>query len=1004
MRIPCYHKNTEVLHMGTLPPRAYFIPYESEDSAQTDDREKSAFFTSLCGDWKFCFFNSFEDVDACVFAADYDTRALPEYPVPSCFQLYDNGKYDSPLYSNLMYPFPTDPPHVPDKNPCALYIKEFEADEKMLMRDTVITFEGVSSCFYLYVNGEFVGYSQVSHSTSEFDITGHIVAGRNRVSVLVVKWCDGSYLEDQDFFRLSGIFREVYLLSRGKTRLNDVSIKQEYPSGLESAVLEIDCDICGTADIHYSLNSPSGETVCSGVSKAARFTLTVPHALLWSDETPYEYILKLCTGDEIIPFAIALREVLICDKTLFINGKKIKLRGINRHDSSAENGYAVTLCEMKRDLLLMKKANCNCIRTSHYPNDPRFLGLAQSLGFYIVDEADLETHGMGYNTEADWDWTRWSYLSDSPEWKNAYVDRAARLYERDKNRGCVIMWSLGNESGCGVNHRYMREYIKSRDEHALVHYENAHLEFKAVPEGENFSDISDVESRMYPGTGYIEKYLNNSEYTKPFFMCEYVCSMSTGDVYDYWRLADKYDGFCGGCIWEWCDHAVNFPEGDGTPRYYYGGDFGDFPNNGICCIDGLVFPDRTPRPGYYDMKKVYEPFRGEYNSGVLKIKSVRYFTPLSDLCAVWTVSCEGKVLLSGIIEALDIAPQGEQEYHLFEKELDSASDSFLTVSVKQRNDEPWAERGCEAGFLQFELPSKATLEPKKSFPLVSEDGERYVSIACGDNSYVFDKAYGQLCSVEHSGKKLFAAPSQFSLWHAPTYNGGSAQVWRASHLDHVSQKTYSARVTEGDGEEVIITTDIALGGPSSPPVVKMSAVYTFRSDSSCEIALSGSVRENVTPLPRLGLLFTLKPENEDIRYFGLGETETYPDRFNAARYGEYRLTVTDNFVHYIRPQENSSHYKTRSVSVGKKGGCALSVTGGENGEFSFNASHYSDMLITETKHDFELRAEPFTYLHIDGRFNAISENREQNNSENRRIFDDKKFSFTFRLMPEDFPQ
>lgn len=1000
MKLPDYHKSLARLHVNTEKPRAYFVPFDSKEKALKGDRNDSAYLMNLCGDWKFMFRNSFEDIDCEFYSSDFNITTCEEEKVPGCFQLYKNGKYDKPLYSNLMYPFPTDPPHVPDENPCAAYIRDFHVSDEMLTRENIITFEGVSSCFYLWVNGEFVGYSQVSHCTSEFNITDKLHSGSNRIAVLVVKWCDGSYLEDQDCFRFSGIFREVYILSRNKNHIKDIEVKQQFSSEYLKATLDVKCDVNGETDICYELYSPDGQLVSQG-NADNKFSINIDSPVMWNDEAPELYTLLIYAGDEIIPLRTALCEKVIKDKKFLINGKAVKLRGINRHDSSPENGYTVTLQEMKRDLMMFKAANVNAIRTSHYPNDPRFLELCDIYGFYVIDEADIETHGMGYNTRDDWDWMRWSMLSTVPEWKEAYVDRAQRLYERDKNHGCVVMWSLGNESGCGVNHRAMREYIKSRDENAIVHYENAHLEFTAVPEGECFADISDVESRMYPGYKYTEDYLNDEQYDKPFYMCEYVCSMSTGNVYPFWELVDKYDNFCGGCIWEFSDHAVNFPDENGNARYYYGGDFGDFPNDGICCIDGMVFADRTPRPGYYDMKKVYEQFRGSFDNGELTVKSVRYFTSLSDFGAKWTLTSGKDVLARGEIQSLDIAPLGEKTYKLFYmSDFDFVGDCFLTVSVYQKNDTKWAEKGYETGFMQFEIAAEQKTEDKKLYPVICTEEDRFVTIKCGDNEYTFDKPYGRINSISRNGEQLLVAPAKFRIWHAPAYNRGSVDEWLLNHFDHIAQKTYRTDVNVND-TNVIIDTDIALGGPANPPVIKMNVKYVFNSDGTFDIQAQGTVRENVPVLPRLGIEFKMKEDSEIIRYFGLGEIESYPDRFKACRYGEYELTVTDNFIHYVRPQENSSHYRTRRADVGKGNGAGLRVVGKGIKDFSFNASHYSAEQITEKAHDFELEKEPCTYFNIDWRFTGFAESKEFDTPENKRLLDDKEFSFGFKFEPID---
>lgn len=1006
MLFPAFHKQLQTLHIGAKKPASYFIPFSSVEDALTGDREKSDRFTSLCGDWKICPFDSFEEIDRLFFSCGFPVAGLDTVTVPGNIQIYDRCKYDKPLYSNLMYPFPTDPPHVPDRNPAWALLKDFDLSESESAETHEIIFEGVASCFYLWINGHFVGYSEVSHARTVFDITRFTRAGKNRVSVLVVKWCPGSYLEDQDFFRLSGIFREVYLLKRDRIHADDVEIKQYVDEDLNSAEIKVKCDINGVTDVSYGFVSPDGTVIKSGTESAHHFSFTVALPQLWNDETPYVYTLFVTVGDEVIPFQVALRRIEIKDKKLLINGKALKLRGINRHDST-EQGYVVSLDRMKEDLLLLKRANVNHIRTSHYPNDPRFVDLCEALGFYLTDEADLETHGMGYNTVSDWDWTRWSCLSNSPDWKNAYVDRAALLYERDKNHGCVIMWSLGNESGCGVNHRAMAEYIRARDERNLVHYENAHLEFKAVPDGENFSDISDVESRMYAGVGYIADYLKDEAHTKPFYMCEYVCSMSTGDVYDFWKLVDENDNFCGGCIWEFTDHALNFPASDGSPRYYYGGDFGDFPNDGICCIDGLVFPDRTPRPGYYDMKKVYEQVRGKYENGTVTVRNVRYFTALRDIDIMWNIKSDGKEILSGCISSPDIAPQSEMSFVLFDgNAISLGKNSFLTLSFVQNGDTPWAGKGYETAFLQFELTDGtaektgcAAANDTENTCVSVKEGDRLVSVFAGNTEYVFDKSYGCIKSLKINGTEMFAEPSAFAIWHAPTYNRGSVDGWYKNHFHRVSQKTYSAKISRSDGL-VIADTEIAIGGPANPPVVKAHVKYTFTPDGSVTVEASGTVRENVPVLPRLGLKLTLNEENESIEYFGLGETETYPDRYKAARFDEYKTTVTDNFVHYIRPQENSSHYKTRRAKVGNPDGEALAFTPFGMKDFSFNASHCSAEQITEVKHDFELKNEHKTIVNLDWRFNAISENSELNNSENKRLLSDKTFNFGFVISPD----
>lgn len=996
-----FHKSLETLHMNTQKPGAYFIPYSTMDEALTFQRENSSFYTDLCGEWKFRFYPSFEDVDlSCVAVADisdYDSIT-----VPRSWQMYTGRDYDKPMYSNLQYPFHTDPPHVPDENPCGAYYTTFCVTKDMQGRRLMLNFEGVSSCFYLWVNGTFTGYSQVSHSTSEFDISDFVLEGENTLTVLVVKWCDGTYLEDQDFFRLSGIFRDVYILHRNKKGIEDFSVKTDIQSNEKSARISVSYSLYEKGNvISYVLFSPNGKTAHRGEADGGLFSIDIKSPLPWNDEMPYLYTLFILVEDEIIPVRIGIREFKIDNRKLLVNNKPIKLKGINRHDSHPDNGYTVTRRDMINDLMLMKRANVNAIRTSHYPNSPLFLELCDELGFYVINEADLETHGMGYEVEGEWDWQRWSLLSRMPEWKEAYIDRARLLYERDKNHPSIIFWSLGNESGVGANHRAMAQYIRSKDEKAIIHYENSHLEFKAIEDGADYSDISDVESRMYPKADYIERYLADKSNKKPLFMCEYVDSVTTGDVYDYWSYVDKYDNFCGGCIWEFCDHAVNVPDGNNNPRYFYGGDFGEHPNDGICCLDGLVYPDRRPRPGYFDMKKVYEPFRGGFDGkGTIKIKNVRYFLPLSDLTAVWTLSHSVGKIASGRIESLQIEPQVEKEYTLFDlnKIKEKLKENcFLTISLIQNEATPWAQKGYEVGFMQFEIPTIKEKKRLKQNTVKFVEDKRFIRASTGRISFVFDKAFGSISEYSLNGTPLLFQKSSFDIWRAPNYNGGSKERWLLERFDRITQKTYYSKLIECDAKHIKIECSFCLGAHSCLPVIRASAIYTFNGDGTVNISVSGSVRNNAPLLPRLGLRLVLPSGFERIEYFGLGETETYPDRYKAARFGEYSLSVQENFEHYIRPQENSSRYKTRWVKIKNTEGIGLFAEGFGMDDFPFSASHFTANQLIEAAHDFELEPREETYLNLDWRVNSISEDRLLATSQNKRLLDDKSFKFGFTL-------
>ena len=991
-----FHKDLSTFHYGTSEQRAYYIPYSDKASALTGTRENSKYFNLLSGEWKFRFYNSFEDLDKEIVSPALSLDGFDDITVPRCWQTYINRDYDKPLYSNLEYPFPTDPPFVPNENPCGVYFKDFEIAKES--KKYYINFEGVSSCFYLFVNGNFVGYSQISHSTSEFDITDVLIDGTNRICVIVVKWCDGSYLEDQDFFRLSGIFRDVYLLTRNPGHLNDISIKALLSDDFESCDIEITADNASSAS--YELLDINESIIASGtLSKECTINITNP--ILWNAEQPYLYTLLIYQANEIIPFKLGVKRIEIKDKMLLINGKQEILRGVNRHDNDPFTGYFVSYENMKRDIFLIKKANCNTIRTSHYPNDPRFYELCDQYGLYVVDEADLETHGMGYEVEGEWDWTRWSLLSNLPEWKSAYIDRAKLLYERDKNFPCVIMWSLGNESGVGVNHRTMAQYIRERDKNALIHYENSHKEFKAIPDGEDFSDISDVESRMYAGVGYIEEYLNDAKNEKPFFMCEYVCSMSTGDVYDYFKFADEYNNFSGGCIWEFSDHAIGVKDENGKVRYYYGGDFKDQPNNGICCIDGLVYPDRKPRPGYFDMKKVYEPFKGSFKNGILTLKNRRRFTSLDDLYAVWKVSSNGDVIDTGNINTLDIAPENEARLKLFDpNKYQDCKNCFLTLSFKQKEATPWASKDYEVGFLQFELGKFSNELPSKSSArIITEENDRFITMRADKTKIVFDKKYGRICELSVDGESLIKDDISFDIWRAPTYNGGSKDRWYLERFERIKQHTYSCDIIQNDENKVVINVSLSLGAHSSPPVIKMTALWSFFCDGTLTVSCSGKVRENAPLLPHLGLKLTMPKEFENVEYFGLGDKESYPDRNKAFKYDLYKTSATEMYEHYIRPQECSNRFGVRYASVENDAGVGIVFSAIDKIPFCFKAIHYDANDLIESKHDFELPETDKTVLNIDWKVNAVSENSELDVPKNSRNLGDKSFDFGFKIVP-----
>ena len=990
MLINAYHKDLNSLHIGCEKPRAYFIPFHSEEAALKGVREKSERFISLCGEWDFEFYGSFEDI-----GEDFLSSALADkIAVPACWQTRLGKGYDAPLYSNLFYPFPLDPPYVPDENPAGHYRRRISLNKKG-GKSYYINFEGVSSCFYLYVNGKFAAYSQVSHCTSEIDITNLLADGENVFDVIVVKWCDGSYLEDQDMFRLSGIFREVYILEREAAHIRDIFLKTELSDGLDRAELTAEVDFEGTAELSSRLISPEGKTVARSEGKID-YSLDAPE--LWCSENPKLYTLLISCGGEFIALKVGFKRLEIRGNVAYFNNKPIKLYGINRHDSDPETGYYEDYEHMLRDIHIIKQGNCNTVRTSHYPNDPRFLELCDEYGLMTVDEADIETHGMGFEYRDTWDWTRWSKLSTDDEWENAYVDRAERLFERDKNHACVIMWSLGNESGCGKNHRAMRNYIKSRDAKAVVHYENAHLEFKAVPIGENYSDISDVESRMYASLEYTKAYAENKNSKKPFFFCEFCCSMSTGDIHAHCDMFRKYPSIFGGCFWELTDHGIVRENGG----YGYGGDFGDFPNNGICCVDGVVFPDRSLRPGFYDMKKGYEPFEAEYSDGSVNIFNRRWFESLSDLYAEWSLEVNGEIVMSGRIDETDIAPQSAARYKLFDSVPESEC-CFLTLFFRQKKAEKWADADYEAGFVQFDLSRAQAKTPVSAAAPKLSEGSRFVKIESDGAVYTFDKPYGRISSIVCGGREMLAEPIKIELWKAHGYNQlGTAEDRRSAAMQAAVQKTYAANI-ETEENCVKITCPISMGGPAVVPVLSGELVYKFYGDGSAVMSFSGEFRQLLKEmnmhLPRFGFAFRLKGGYENMEYFGKGPTESYADRHRACRFGKFKTTVSENFVPYIRPIENGAHFGSKYGVVSDDSGAGMIFAPASEDSFFFNASHFTPYMLEEAKHNSELEPLDDTMVYADYRFDIRGGHGYYDEVEPERKWSFEPFEFSAAFKP-----
>ncbi len=1006
--LPNYHKSLDILHYNCEKPRAYFIPAQSKEAAASERRSDSAYFKTLCGDWDFKYYSSVTELED--FTADgfsFDEKIT----VPMNWQMLLDRGYDIPQYTNVNFPYPVDPPHVPDANPCGVYSREFNIPASVLSSKRIyINFEGVDSCFYLYINNKFAAYSQVSHMTSEIDITDYLFAGRNNIKVVVLKWCDGSYLEDQDMWRMSGIFREVYLLYRDPAHIKDINIRTTLSDDFTSAEVVVDIDRFGdTSEVNYRFENAEGEIILEGSAGHDVIDFGAKNPRLWSDENPYLYKLFIYCGNEVICLDVGFRRIEISNKVVYINGKKVKAKGVNRHDSHPILGHATPYDHMKRDLLIMKAHNVNMVRTSHYPNDPRFLSLCDRLGLYVCDECDIECHG--FHPAGNW-----AMVSDSEEWTAAYLDRTERMYERDKNHPSVIMWSLGNESGLGRNQFAQTAWLRGHDTSRPIHYEGAHAGYC---QGRNETGVTDLESRMYPYYTFPIEYCENGvwtsppkdcveelNWTSPLFMCEYSHAMGNGpgDLEYYWDLIYKYDEFSGGCVWEFTDHSVDIGKLPGEHKYTYGGDFGDHPNDGNFCVDGLVYPNRKPHTGLIEYKNVIRPVTAEpvdLACGKIKVKNLRYFTALDDINMIWSVEKNGKEIAGGTVRSLGIAPQCEEEYTL-DYTINTEGFYYLNLSFRKNCATEWAPVGHEVGFVQLKIdapaPVRETVITDTAALSVDED-ERYITVYADETVYRFDKAMGFIDTICHEGKDMITAPVVPTVWRAPIDNDRYVKNdWNKFGYAEAVQKCYSMELGEVTEKSAKISADISLGADSKLPILKAKVDYTVLASGELIVNYDVNVGEAMPFLPRFGITLTMPEGSENLRYFGYGPYESYVDKHQASRVGDFTTAVTENFEHYVRPQENCAHFGTKWVTVWSHAGHGLLVSAMED-DISFNASHFSAKQLTETAHDYELVPSKETYFTVDYKMSGVGSHSCGPKLMEKYQLKEKSFSFKISVKP-----
>ena len=1008
MIVPRYYENLSVLHENTMPARAYYIPASRRMDNLVEHREESDRMQLLNGTWKFQYFNSIYDIQDSFFEKNYDTENFDEIQVPSVWQM---AGYDTHQYTNIRYPFPFDPPYVPQDIPCGAYVHTFEYSRDEKAPKSFLNFEGVDSCFYVWINGSYIGYSQVSHMTSEFDVTDVLQDGTNTVAVLVMKWCDGSYLEDQDKFRMSGIFRDVYILKRPKQAISDYHIKTRIEDML--AKVEIEMKFYSPLNVKISIEDRNGAVVALGsIAEEGTAVLEIASPELWNTENPYLYKLILETENEVIVDHIALRKIEIKDQVIYLNGQKIKFRGVNRHDSDPVTGFTINPEQITTDLTLMKQHNFNAIRSSHYPNAPFFYEMCDKYGFMVIDEADIEAHGpfMIYRKE-DTDYNRfkrWNEkIADDPVWEEAIVDRVKLMVERDKNRFCIVMWSMGNESAYGCNFEKALEWTKNFDPDRITQYESAR--YRNYDETYDYSNL-DVYSRMYPALSEIQEYLDKDG-SKPFLLVEYCHSMGNGpgDFEDYFQMIQDNDKMCGGFVWEWCDHAIAHGTAEnGKTIYAYGGDHGEEIHDGNFCMDGLVYPDRTVHTGLLEYKNVYRPARVisyDKESGELVLHNYMDFDDLKDYVKIsYELTQDGLVISKGILPEFSVAPHGEGKTNL-KINVPENGKCYLKLIYHLKKELPLLDEDHILGFDEIEVSKEDTKckLAEKWIPKTVVDSELQVNendtqihIKGREFAYTIDKRTALFTEMKFAGREYLNHPMELNIWRAPTDNDMYIKSeWKKAHYDKAYTRAYTTEVVQGK-HGVKITSHASVVAETVQKILDVTITWKIEAAGKIDADIAVTKDDEFPDLPRFGVRMFLDKKLSAARYFGMGPQESYCDKHQAASHGLYRADVGDLHEDYIRPQENGSHYDCEYVELNNS---RYGIVASAEKAFSFNASYYTQEELEKKTHNYELIESDSVVFCVDYALNGIGSNSCGPVVLEQYRFDDVLFRFQFTLIP-----
>ena len=1000
-------ENHQIDGINRMPARAHFLTFPSKEKALLNNNRYTHAFKNLNGVWKFMFLDAPEYSPEGFFNSDFDVTKMDDITVPGNWQLQGYGKMH---YSDLWYNFPINPPYVPTENPTGIYKRTFFVEESYRDKKIIIRFCGVDSAYHLWINGKEVGYSKVARNESEFDITDIIRVGEeNDVTVRVYQWSDGTYLEDQDMWWESGIFRDVELIGVPKDGINDYKVIADLDDEYKNGIFKVEAFLRTTKEVNVTFelvdageNTVFTKTVVTKEGKACidEVIADVNH---WTAETPYLYKLFMTVEDdgqivEVIPQNVGFRNIRLNGETFLVNGVAIKFKGVNRHDYSPQNGRVVSREEIEKDIILMKQFNINAIRTSHYPNSYYLYDLCDEYGMYLIAETDLECHG--FELTGDYKW-----ITDDPSWELAYVSRMTRMIERDKNHPAIIFWSLGNESAFGCNFRKMTDVAHEMDPTRLVHYE-----------GDFDVESADVYSTMYtwienPKKPYLMKDIIEKS-KKPHVHCEYCHAMGNGpgNLKDYQDLVYAHDKLQGGFVWEWFDHGIESFTESGEKYYRYGGDFGDDPSNKDFCIDGLIMPDRTPSPGLYEYKKVIEPITTtavDIQKGIINLLSRYDFANLDRFNLVYKVMEDDVILQTGFMAVPSIEARANKDitlpYDLSAIKVKPGAHYYVNISYQLREDTSYASSGHELATAQFELPLyKEGIVVRPEGILNVEKEHTTLHVKGANFSLDFNLVNGNLMNIVRDGMQVLSKGPRLTLWRAPISNDmeiiDKLKKVYFLHLEHEVVMNIDYHM---EGNILKVEVDTINSTTNSAWHFKTKYVYTVCPSGDILIDVEGtpSGRVDLAPdmLPRIGVSMHLDKSMEHVRYFGMGPGENYADSKEAAQMGLYANTVDGLFTNYVIPQENGNHMGCKWVSMTNDRGMGLLAS--TEGDFNFSASWYEDKDLDDAKHTCDLVKRDYIVFNVDYKQNALGTNScgQWQLDKYRAKFED--FKLSFRLTP-----